>query len=775
MEVQLLLDGKKTDPSLGIVEGYIEEGINQVSFIELLTVSEIELTEEELEEMVGKSAALTFTESVNGSLQVSRFDGVIYEVHEPNPFTVEKNKYLYRLIIRPRVWKLSIGNNARSFPNKSRVQVIQAVLEEHGFIKGHHFDTEYFNESAYPTLSQILQCEVSDWMFLRQLMNEAGINFYFGAEKSGEKAEMLYLIDHTAPYPKGCEEKIPWRPSSQLTTARHISSFETQVRTVPSIVNATAMLGDGQVKTYNATESLPKGKGSVYQFYCAGGQDASVAKHAATVLSQCFETLRITYQGESNHFLLRAGERFVIDGPSSAKQKEVLVTSVKHHIEQGVDAAVGGSGKLDYRNTFTAVRKKVEIRPLPYTDVIDARKNSTKRTLSRARQSSTDADVSSDRLTSAIHGFGVMVGKVIEDAKTSDGKEITCKIENERFPDGLTIKVSAPWLVPGGGVTSLPRIGMQVYFMLVQGEGGGHEGVMLGYRPTGEVPGLNPAKKTETAILKAGPKPELDKPGKPVVEKSSVSPSNRQRNALSGEGGVCEMAVIDGPDATMSLSANKTISLTSQSDMNISSKNHMQMADVANEQFGELTIGVSGDCTESINGNHQFSLQGNQEMFVAGNITRTVSGDIEESVSGNKTGKVSGNLENTISGNVKETVSGNKETRVSGNNKTTTSGNEEIKTDSDMKLSASGKCEIGSGGDMKINSGANLEANAGSNVSISAGSEMKITGTTKLELVCGGGSLSIDAAGNVTINGIKVDIVGSAPVSINGAMVKINA
>lgn len=551
-------------------------------------------------------------------------------------------------------------------------------------------------------------------------------------------------------------------------------------------MDATALFGDGKVQTFNAQETVPKGVGASYRFYCAGGQDVSTAEHAAKILSQCFDGFRVTYEGKSDHFLIRAGERISVVGPSVAKEKEVLITSVKHYLKQGADAAAGGDGHMNYTNAFTAVRKKAEIRPMPYSNVIDARRDSGETTATDASDSEKAGlfslraphrrqPVAAEQLTAAAQGFGVMLGKVTEDAKVTEGKEMTCLIENERFPDGLAIKVSAPWLVPGGGVTSLPRTGMQVYFMPIQGEGGAHEGVMLGYRPSGEIPGLDPAKQTETAVLKAGPKPELDKPGKPVVEKSSMSPDNRQRNALSGEDGVCEMAVIDGADATMSLSANNTISLTAKANTNISSKNHMQMADTANEQFGELTIGVSGDCTESVNGNHQFSLQGNQDMFVAGNISRTVSGNVEEAVSGNKTGAVDGNLENTISGNVTETVSGKKGVTVSGDQTVAVDGSETTSVAGDSKTGADGKCEITSGADMTINAGSNLEAGASSNVTISAGGEMKISGTSKIELVCGGGSLSIDTAGNVAINGVKVDVSGKAPVSITGTVVKVNA
>ena len=63
MDLTFKIDGKApeeepTDPQLGIIEGYIQEGINQVSIIELILACNKELTEKECGSYIGKPATI---------------------------------------------------------------------------------------------------------------------------------------------------------------------------------------------------------------------------------------------------------------------------------------------------------------------------------------------------------------------------------------------------------------------------------------------------------------------------------------------------------------------------------------------------------------------------------------------------------------------------------------------------------------------------------------------------------------------------------------------
>lgn len=796
MKIELQIEGKAPDPHLGIVNGYIQEGINQVSLMELVTISNIELTEADVENMIGKPVTLKLKEPIQGEYLFSRFDGVIYEFHEMDPYAVQRDSYLYRIIIRPQIWGMHIGNNARSFRDKSRIEVIQEVLEGWGLQKGTGFDSKHFKESVYQKLDQILQCEMSDWAFLLQLFQEAGINYCFIAPKDDSKSEMLYLIDHEALFPKGYQAVIPWNPSREITSSRAILSFETHVRTVPKKVDITATLGDGMVNVFTNSRDVQGGKGGDYRYFCAGGQMEEIAKNTATVIAESFESRRLEYRGKSNHFLIRSGEKIEIEHKRASRQWNLLVTAVRHEFRQTVSGALEGGGSPLYTNMFSGIREKTPIRPTMHFCAVDAREGSTLPMPLELRQSEQEdsttphretaspfssASASSllampvmeDRMTALTRQLakvqneastaGIMLGKVTKDTWTTDGKEMVCQIENERFPDGLIVKVSAPWLSTGGGIAAFPREGQQIYFLHVQGAGGHHEGVIIGYRSTAETPGLNPGKTTTMKKLKAGPKPELDKPAQPVVESEEIAPSNRQRNALAGEAGAAEMAVIDGDAPSVSMSAKGALLLSTEGDSNITCKNHMHIADVATEQFGERTLGVSGDSTEAIGGNVQQSIMGNQDAFIAGNQAFTISGNAEQSISGNKTVTVSGNFEASVSGTGSVSVTGDMTESMAANKTESIGGDKELSCTNYTQSASSNS---------SINAGSTLELN-GTTVAVSASGEVTISGTSKIELACAGSSVTIDPTG-IVMSGPKIDVSGQAMVTIAGAMVKIN-
>ena len=113
MDIELLIDGEKPEPELGVMSATIREGINQVTSIEILTIAEEELSETDFQGMIDRQATVKLIEPVDGELKVSRFDGVVYEFHQPNSYAVEEGKYSYKFVIKPKVWKLNIGCNAR--------------------------------------------------------------------------------------------------------------------------------------------------------------------------------------------------------------------------------------------------------------------------------------------------------------------------------------------------------------------------------------------------------------------------------------------------------------------------------------------------------------------------------------------------------------------------------------------------------------------------------------------------------------------------------------
>ena len=770
MELEFLINGAAPSPMLGVFEGQIVEGVNRMSRIELLAVSTEALAESDLEDGVGQPATIKLNEAVDGSLMVSRFDGAIYEFHQINNALVERDLFVYRLVIRPWLWRTHIGAASRAFPDMSRVEVIDKVLDG---AKGTYYDTNYFKPADYPKVWQILQCDESDWKFISRLMREAGINYYFGAPKDGGAAEMMHLVDHRAFFPKGYAKTIPCNPASGMVAKRHLTTFETRARAVPESVAASAAFGDGNTTPYTAKESVDKGlSGQLFNAFGVEGQTEAVAQHRAKVLSQGFGAGRLTYFGAGDHFLIRAGEQITVGGPYLGSEKKVLVTAVTHRFYRTVADATTDIKKINYENRFEGAKPDADIRPVDDVISVDMGMGFTPELIHGRRDTEQDNATLATlketvaKLTETVHRLaraeqhhGVMLGKVVEDTRVTDGKEMTCVIENERFPEKIVAKVSVAWLAPGGGVTCLPREGMQVYFVLEQGHGGQNEAVVVGYRPSSAVPGQDPAQTTKTLRLKSGSSADS------VVAEDDFSPKNRERVGVRGEEAVCEVTLLD-KEGSVSVNATKDIYLMADKTVSLRSETHLHMADTVREQYKEVNRYVDEDQTEWINGNHDMRVSGDQTVVIEKNQNTSIDKDMTTSVEGSETLSVKKSRSvliekdhtRSVDGEETITVKKGRTLSVDKDYTETVKKNKDVTVEKDLTQNVTGKQTV------VVKKAASLKSE----------DTITLNADKKVMIVCGSAKVTIEKNGNVTVEGNKFTHKASGNMVLKGSKVNVN-
>ncbi len=613
MELEFKINGDSPEPHLGIIEGYILEGINQVPTIELVLVSPFSLSDATCADYIGKPVTLDMVGLVEERLKVSRFDGNIYEFHVLDEAGIEKGLNKYQMIVRPRLWDLNFFVRARSFPNRTRVDVVDEILAEHDFLTEHHYKAKYQNRKVYPRQVQLVQNQISDLVFLQSILKEAGINFFYAADKDGNKESFLKLTDNNIFFDDISWTVVPYIPNSGQNGGYKVETFETHYRAVPQKTIATNYLGDGKPQVFTAAHAIADG--NIGTFHCFGteGETCDVPKRAAMIGTQHFQSSRVLYEGRSNQFLFRPGEKFKIGDRYGKPNREVLMTSLFHHFHQTSASAVTGDNEVEYNNYFMGTQKPAEIRP-DQTDtktIVEMKRlfssqHSVSRLLKDKQHESSDIDeLEKQALIKRVSELktelslmkdlsGVMVGEVIEDAKVTPNNELVCIVNNEQFPDGITVKVALVWLSKHGWLSLLPRVGVQVYFQFIAGTGGQHEAVLLGYRPTSDHPLMNPVKNTESA--------SLDPDDAEAVGEASFSPLNKHRNALMGESGVAEIAVVDGGEDSVYLKANNRVSMNGDKSVSIKTKSLREKAGDAHQQYGALTRSVSKNQKITIGG-----------------------------------------------------------------------------------------------------------------------------------------------------------------------------
>jgi uncharacterized protein involved in type VI secretion and phage assembly len=775
-------EGKPGKPSLGIIEGYIQEGINQVSFIELILVCNQALDEKECASYIGQKATIGLGDTIDGDLLWSRFDGIVYEVHVLDSFGLSSGMFKYQMMIRPALWNLNYMIRAQSFPDKTRITAVKETLEFSFVAENTDYKIVFKDDDPdkYPKCKQILQNKISDLDFVQNLLTEAGVNYFFCAEKDGKSQEYMKLIDNQVQFLNPFKKNIPYNPGSGLAGSNYrIDWLEIHHRASVTKAYATANLGDGKVQVFENDRPLVNDKENAYSYlgmYCSygcEGEREQIAKQSTSTRGQYFTSSRVTYEGRSNHFIIRPGEKISIGDETGTKVlHEVLMTTVFHHFRQTPNSAthLQADQHPEYGNLFTAVTRLADYRPdqtfgktvtelkrvfteehslpgvsakskeaISRTDLADVEKFQLKKQI---------ADLTRD-LAVAKELSGLMVGEVIEAASVTAGNELVCKVKNEKFFEGVTVKVALGWLTQHGWLYVLPRVGMQVYFQFINGEGGQNEAVMVGYRPTETRPVLDPEKTTDCTQLGAGKAPDPGKPIDKAVGSSKFSPANKYRNALMGENGVAEVAVIDGGEDSVYVNADNRICLISKKSVSVSTGSLCESAGSLSQQMGAIT--------QKVTKNKNVTVDGNFERIVQGTTTETTKGAVKISSTSADVDIASTSAVVDILGSTKVNLHDGADASVAiyGNN----------------IVAAQAK-----GGNELLIVPGGITGNAGSahmyigkdkNATLKVGDNFVEVETAAVEIKCGGSTIVVKGD-SITVEGKNVTVNGSTEGNYNG-------
>lgn len=127
------------------------------------------------------------------------FNGMLTEVQLLNE---EDEGIVYRLVLRPWLWLLSKTRDSLIFHNKTAPDIISEVFKKHRFA-----DYENHLSGDYPELEYCVQYRESDMDFVRRLMEQHGIGFYFRHKNGGHT---LVMSDGTPAYQPVPGEKRPF-------------------------------------------------------------------------------------------------------------------------------------------------------------------------------------------------------------------------------------------------------------------------------------------------------------------------------------------------------------------------------------------------------------------------------------------------------------------------------------------------------------------------------------------------------------------------------------
>jgi type VI secretion system secreted protein VgrG len=567
--------------------------------------------------ILGRRAALV----VAADVPARTFHGIIASVRNLGTDPLD-GASLYRMRLSARVALLRQMRTSRIFQNLSTPEAIAAVIGRAGL------PFRFALEKRYPKREFCTQYEETDLAFVRRLLSEAGIVFFFEQATGDEDAglstnigESLVFVDNLAAHPgiDGQSTLFLRRSTGMVTAESSVHAFHATRCVRPSVAvyrdfdperPLARLVARATCDRSTAQVSPPPALQADLEVYDHHGQYLfpnwdHARGEPELVLTQ--ERRRAHFGGgESTCARMQAGRTFTLEeSVSSGFDGDYLCVEVSH---RGIyrSRQTGGNARV-YANTFACV-------PAPFRYVLP-------RTPRRCIQACVTAEV---------------VGNGGDDIAVDDKGRVRVQFHWDRDAQASCwIRVMQPWAGAGWGVQFIPRVGQEV---VVGFEGGDPDKPMiLGslYNGTHLVAFPLPSEKTKSGL------------------RTQSSP---------GGGGYNELSFDDA-------AAQEKIYLRAQKDLELDVLND-RTATVRNSDsltvMHDRSITVLGDHREQTRGDHEEQVGGSRTVRVEGHHNVVVTGDRNVQVTGSTFETVAGAERTEVTGASDLVVTGDRTLRTTG-------------------------------------------------------------------------------------------------------------
>ncbi len=249
----------------------------------------------------------------------------------------------YEMVVEPLVALLRLTHASHIFQHQTAPQIIEAILRRHG-LEGHQF--AFKTRRQYPQHKFRLQYQMSDWDYIRLLMEQEGLYSYFVPGKFGEVWVVADDIDHYLYQP---ELRPPYQETAGLEAGvEAVFAIKTRARTVPASFLAADYNPDQAYERCKADGNVARKDKTTYgQPYVYGTHhlDQDSAKWEAQLRHEAAIARQVVYEGESNVLELRPARILRMDLALPDAPNGQVITEVTH----------SGARDAAYRNTYKAI------------------------------------------------------------------------------------------------------------------------------------------------------------------------------------------------------------------------------------------------------------------------------------------------------------------------------------------------------------------------------------------------------------------------------------
>jgi len=516
-------------------------------------------------DLVGIAAGVTLTDPREGS-------------HRLLPLVVERVVHrgihargvLLRLELSEATAPLQRKVDRRVFLGKSTTEIVESVLVSAGL------PASLLVRRLTGTYRPILQCvqsQETDWQFIRRLLAEEGIAFWFDPDPEG--VQRLVLTDHL----DGHETIEPptvlvLTEDSGMFHARSIKAFELTQALVPEAYS----LRRYDVRHPTVALVGSKGESPRHHFeYPARVLDADHARDLAAVRLEQVQRDELRGTVRSDCIRLVPGRRFTLEGT--------------------------GDAGFDARYLVVAARHAVRPR---HIDLVDARAYSNEVVVVPEREQRTYRPAVPRHPRRGTTESVISTGAAGEEIHVDDLGRIKHRWLWDR--SGLMDDKASEWarcLQMGmGGSMFLPRVGWELPIMYM--DGAPDEPFVLGrlYNATAVVPYALPGGSAMASF------------------QSATSPGGGTTNEVrfGDSGGAMEMFIHASKDQTVNVGGSSTTKVSSNATHDVALSHSVFVGGSQTHTVGSnQTVGVATD--------HGIALQGSRTEMVGGLETNNVTGN----------------------------------------------------------------------------------------------------------------------------------------------------
>lgn len=655
---------------------------------------------------------------------------------------------VYEASINSWLWFLTRTADCRIFQKQSIPEIIKFVFRDLGYT-----DFKEKLSQTYLPWDYCVQYRETDFNFVSRLMEQEGIYYYFEHENGKHD---LVLADNYSSHQPISSSKVTFYPPDNMPRETY---FCTHWQVSKQVLPGKYVLKDFDFKrpkadlrvNHSIVQAHPIADYEVYDY---PGEYEQIDRGTNYVRTR-LEELQTGYEqayGQSNVRTMLAGGLFNLqEFPRPDQDREYLLTSVTHLLNEDVFEARSAAQMPVYSNTFTAMDSKTAFRPA--------------------------------RLTPKPHIRGpqtaIVVGSAGEEIYTDEFGRVKLQFHWDRYGksdenSSCWVRVSQVWAGKNWGAMHIPRIGQEVIVEFLEGDP--DRPIITGRVYNGEqiVPYGLPANKTQSGIKSRSSKGgtganfnEIRMEDKKGQEQLYIHAEKNQDNIVENdettfvghdrtEHVVHDEKIDIGNNRTETVGVNEMITIGNNRTESVGVNENITIGSNRTEQVGanetisigsnrSVTIGLNK--TETVVINKAETIGAAKELTIGGLYQVTVGAAMNESVAISKSQQVGTMKSTLVGGDVAETYGSNQTTNIAQNHSETIGQSQSISIGQDQLISVGKKIAITAGDQLSITVG-------------NASLLMKKDGTIQINgkniSVKGSGKINVKADGNITMKGQKI-------------------